>query len=255
MSNARGPSRLALVLALLFALTFPSVMTWLYFQALASGEGKINSLQQLAYVAGKIIQFAFPIVFVWLTSRQFPWAGLFATGREGRKLTTGLGLGLAFGLLVVGVMTGLYFGFLRDSPLLASTPLRLRKKLEEFGVASPTAYLALGVFVAAIHSLLEEYYWRWFVFGRLREVIGVGSAIVVSSLGFMAHHVIVLHAYLPGQFWNGVMPFSLSVATGGAFWAWLYQRTGTLLGSWLSHVVVDAGLFLIGWDLLRRLAG
>lgn len=247
MGISREPKRLALGLALVFAMVFPTVMTWLYFQALAGGEGKSHSPQQMAYALGKTIQFAFPLVFIWLTSGRLP--------RPDRISSAGIGLGLAFGSLVVGFMLGIYFGFLRDSPLLASTPLKLRHKMQEFGVDSPSGFLALGVFIAAIHSLLEEYYWRWFVFGRLRELMTAETAIGVSSLAFMAHHVIVLYAYLPDQFWSGVLPFSLGVAVGGAFWAWLYQRSGTLLGPWLSHLMIDTGLFVIGWDLLCRSAG
>lgn len=247
MGIARQPSRGVLGLALLFAMIFPSIMTWLYFQALAGGGGQINRVQQGAYVGGKFIQFAFPIVFVWFASGRVP--------RLERMTMSGVGLGLAFGLLVVGVILGVYFGFLRDSPLLASMPRTLRHKLEEFGVATPGGFLALCVFVAAIHSLLEEYYWRWFVFGRMRELLGVEGAIGLSSVGFMAHHVIVLDAYLPDQFWSGVVPFSLGVAVGGAFWAWLYQRSGTLLGPWLSHLIIDTSLFVIGWDLRSRSGG
>jgi membrane protease YdiL (CAAX protease family) len=44
--------------------------------------------------------------------------------------------------------------------------------------------------------------------------------------------------------------FSASVAVGGAFWAWLYERTGSLLGPWLSHLVIDAGIFFIGFKLV-----
>jgi uncharacterized protein len=47
--------------------------------------------------------------------------------------------------------------------------------------------------------------------------------------------------------------FSLSVAVGGAFWAWLYQRTGSLYGPWLSHLLVDAAIFLVGYDLASDL--
>ncbi len=274
MTAARQPSRPVLVIALGSAMIFPSILTWLYFRALAGTEGRLNPLQQVVYVAGKIVQFSFPIAFVWLTSglrgltQPLPLTPPAACGlasqstllsrkrlEEGEGLrTTGIGLGLAFGLLVVGLMLVVYFGFLYHSPVLASTPLKLRRKLAEFGVSSPGAFLGLGIFIAALHSLLEEYYWRWFVFGRLREVVATAPAIALSSLGFMAHHVIVLDAYLPGQFVWGVLPFSLGVAVGGAFWAWLYQRSGTLLGPWLSHLLVDAGIFVIGWDLLSRSA-
>jgi len=41
------------------------------------------------------------------------------------------------------------------------------------------------------------------------------------------------------------------IAIGGAAWAWLYQRSGSLVGSWLSHMLVDAAIFVIGYDLVR----
>jgi uncharacterized protein len=45
---------------------------------------------------------------------------------------------------------------------------------------------------------------------------------------------------------------SAGVAVGGAFWAWLYERTGSIFGPWLSHLLIDAGIFWIGYDLIRQ---
>ena len=44
-----------------------------------------------------------------------------------------------------------------------------------------------------------------------------------------------------------------SIAAGGAVWAWIYERTGSLYGPWLSHLVVDAGIFIIGYDIAATL--
>ena len=98
---------------------------------------------------------------------------------------------------------------------------------------------------------MEEYYWRWFVFGRLRRHLSFGPAAAVSSLAFMSHHVIVLYVYLPGYFWTAVVPLSLCVAVGGVVWAWLFEQTRSIYAAWLSHLLVDAGIFAIGYDLLR----
>jgi membrane protease YdiL (CAAX protease family) len=117
------------------------------------------------------------------------------------------------------------------------------------GVDSPALFIALGVFYALGHSLLEEYYWRWFVFGRLREWVAVPWAIAISSLGFMAHHVVLMATFF-GLFSFWACFFSLSVAVGGLFWAWSYQRTGSLYGPWLGHLLVDAGIFIVGYDLV-----
>jgi membrane protease YdiL (CAAX protease family) len=221
---------------------FPTIAAWIYFVAMATPGGQVNPWQQGAYVAGKVVQFGFPVLFLALGGG--PWPPPLLPRR------TGLGLGLAFGLLVAAGGFGVYFGWLRNSPVLAKTPAELQTKLVQLGMDTPARYAALAAFIVVAHSLLEEYYWRWFVFGQLRRVATAISAMVLSSLAFMAHHVVVLAVYLPGRFLTAAAPFSLAIALGGAFWAWLYERAGTLYPSWLSHMLVDAAIFAIGWDLL-----
>jgi membrane protease YdiL (CAAX protease family) len=161
----------------------------------------------------------------------------------------GLAFGLTFGLFVSATMLGLYFGWLRGSSLLRHTPDQLRAKVEDFGAATPLSFILLGSFISIFHSLLEEYYWRWFVFGELRQLIPATVAIVVSGLAFMGHHVVVLDVYFPRRFFAAVL-FSLGIGVGGMVWAWLYQRTGSILVTWLSHLLVDAAIIVIGYDML-----
>jgi uncharacterized protein len=232
---------------LVFAMTFPTVIALLYFLALA-GSGKPNPLQQTTYTLGKIVQFAFPLVFVRFLDGAWP--------RLSRPRFGGLVLGLGFGVLVAGAMLGLYHGWLADSSVMAETPAKVHAKLQEaFGVTTGLAYFGLAAFIVAAHSLLEEYYWRWFVFRRLRDQMPFGPAALLSGLAFMAHHVVVLHVYLPGYFWSAVVPLSLGIAVGGMVWAWLYERTGSIWSSWLSHALVDATIFVIGWNLVQRAGG
>lgn len=229
-------------LALLFAMTFPTVAAWSYFLALAGQGGKVNPYQQTAYLVGKIVQFAFPLIFLALVERR----RLMLT----RPSRNGMAIGLSFGLFVAALMLGVYFAGLRGSAILAKTPVQLRHKLQEVGMDTPARFVVLAAFVVVAHSLLEEYYWRWFVFGRLRLLMARNPAIVLSSLAFMGHHVIVLYVYLPGRFLTAALPFALGIAVGGAVWAWLYERSGSIWPAWLSHLLIDAAIFLIGWDLL-----
>ena len=60
---------------------------------------------------------------------------------------------------------------------------------------------------------------------------------------------IVLGVFFPGRFWTAAAPLSLCVAVGGAAWAAVYQRSGSLLGPWLSHLIVDAAIMAVGYDL------
>ena len=65
----------------------------------------------------------------------------------------------------------------------------------------------------------------------------------------MLHHILLLAAYF-GWFSPATWIFSAAVAVGGAYWAWLYQRSGSLWGPWLSHLVIDAAIFIVGYDLV-----
>ena len=38
---------------------------------------------------------------------------------------------------------------------------------------------------------------------------------------------------------------------GGGVWAWLYHKSGSLVGPWVSHMLIDFGLMWIGFDLCR----
>jgi membrane protease YdiL (CAAX protease family) len=161
-----------------------------------------------------------------------------------------MGLGIGFGLLVGAGMVGLYSVGLQNWLAGTGAATMIRIKIEEFNAASPGRYAALAGFLAVVHSLLEEYYWRWFVFGRLRRVVSMPAAIALSSLAFMAHHVVVIGRFFPNDFWLAAAPLSLCVAGGGAFWAWLYHRSGSIYAPWVSHLLVDVAVMGVGYDMV-----
>ena len=144
-------------------------------------------------------------------------------------------------------------GVLVPAGLMEAARGPVQDKIGGFGVDTLTAYLVLAAFYSLIHSLLEEYYWRWFVFAQLRRFTKLPAAISISSVGFMAHHVILLGAFFG---WDSPLGWSLAVAVaaGGAVWAWMYQRWGSLYPLWFGHLLVDAGIFWIGYDLVGGLS-
>jgi membrane protease YdiL (CAAX protease family) len=190
------------------------------------------------------VQFLVPLLVVWLLQRRVPWPE--------RPRFGGMVTGAASGLLVAAGIFALYYGWLANSRILAGAPDAVREKVTQLGLASPARYWLLAAAYTFGHSLFEEYYYRWFVFGYLRKLMPLAPAAIASSLAFMAHHVILLYVLLPGQFLVAAVPLSLCIAVGGAFWCWLYERTGTIYAAWVSHGIVDAAIFVLGWILLRR---
>lgn len=223
--------------AMAFALVFPTVVTVVYFVLLANEPAV---WQQTAYAVGKALQFGFPLVWV-----------LVVCGRRielRRPRFRELAEGAALGLAIAGAMLALNFVWLKTGALPVGAAEAIRAKVEGIGVSSPQRFVALALFYSLGHSLLEEYYWRWFVFRGLQSLTSLPIAIGVSALGFMAHHVVVLGLYF-GWTSGWTVFFSASVAVGGVLWAALYRRHGSLWGVWLSHLLVDAAIFAIGYDL------
>lgn len=229
------------VAAIIFAIVFPSIVTFAYFVLVV---GQPAALQQSTALIGKVIQFAFPAVWVFVVLRE-----KVACPCPTRR---GIGMGIGFGLLVAGAMLGVALLWLKPAGFFDQPSEAIRAKIQDLGLNTTARYAAAGLFYALCHSLMEEYYWRWFVFRRLRDFVRLPTAIAISSLGFMAHHIIVLAVYF-GWTSPATYLFSAAVAIGGAVWAWLYQRSDSLYGPWLSHLLVDAAIFTIGYVLARDL--
>lgn len=223
-------------LAVVFALLLPTAVTLAYFVLAADFS---PTVQQATYGIAKTFQFLFPIAYVVFFQRRRP---------QLQWNSQGVGIGLLFGLIVGASMFALYHFGLKSTAIFASAADQMREKVADLDIASPVVFIAVGVFYSLVHSLLEEYYWRWFVFGELRKLTGLTAAIVFSSLGFMAHHVLVIGTYF-GFLSPLTWLFSVCVAVGGAVWAWLYDRSGSLIGPWLSHLLVDATIFLVGYQI------
>lgn len=232
------PSRRADIAALAFAAVFPFAAAWLYLVVLAGHE---SGAVQVAYGAAKVVQFALPALWVtavWHRKLSLPLAH-----------TAGMKEGLLLGVIVVAGVLAVYFLWLKSAQVLAPFASLIGSKAKSFGMGSPARFIVGATILSLVHSLLEEYYWRWFLFGGLRRYMPVAAAIVVSSVAFTAHHVILLASFFGGLTLPAIL-FSLCVAIGGAAWAWIYHRSGSLLGPWLSHAMIDAGIFVVGYSLI-----
>jgi membrane protease YdiL (CAAX protease family) len=225
------------MLIILIAIVYPTALTFLYFDLLANAP---TVVQQGVYALGKVLQFGFPAV--WTVSVLKEKIDVH------RPSITDFVWGIGSGVIVLVAALLVVHLWLLPAGYFATAIDGIHAKIKGMGVDSPSRYIALSTFYALGHSGLEEYYWRWFVFGRLARRTSVSAAILWSSAGFMAHHVLIV-----GQFfgWSSPLTFALPplVAIGGAGWAWLYHRTGSLYGPWISHLFVDAAIFFIGFEL------
>lgn len=223
-------------------MTVPFLGSLLYFVLLSD-----HPAGPVIYGMVKAFTLCWPVVcLAWLWRQGLrPFARAWACLRGSFRLhLQALPLGIALGLLIVAALAGLLqtpLGRIVDE----STPA-IRGKADALGFLRH--YLLFATFLSVMHSLIEEYYWRWFVFGHLRRLLSPGSAALAGSIAFASHHFVVTAQFFPVAFATFLTG---CVALGGLLWCWLFQKQRTLAGAWISHLIADAGLMTVGYWLLR----
>jgi uncharacterized protein len=194
---------------------------------------------RVIYGATKCFTVFWPLFAVWLILRR-PFGKEFRCwSKHFRALPAGFVSGLA--------MAGLMFAVMRSpvGEVVVSSSGSIREKSVQLGLIEH--YWAFAVFLSVVHSLIEEYYWRWFVFGFLREAVSIPAAHLLAGVSFAAHHIVVATQFFP-FFW-GIVLGGL-VGAGGIVWSVLYSRQKSLAGAWVSHIIADLGIMCIGHKLL-----
>src|SRR5437867_3357354 len=134
--------------ALAFAVSAPSLMTWVEFAVLGEGE-QVNPALQWLFGIGKVIQFAFPLLYVLLVEPSYL--------RLTKPTSRGLKLALVMGLVVGAGALGLHFIWLKHTPLYSQTTPKLYRWLADYGLATPQGYIIMALLMALVHAFLEEY--------------------------------------------------------------------------------------------------
>lgn len=217
------------------ALVVPFIFSLFYF-VLYPGTGFGNAF----YTAHKVFLIVWPVV----AGRLILGDRLaLEKGAHPRRLAS-LVPGILFGMVVVSAMV-LLLHLPVGEALLDANREKIVQRIHDLGVAEH--FLLFAVFLSVIHSAMEEFYWRWFAFGQARKLMPTGLAHFVAATGFSLHHIVILSQFFP-LLW--AFALGAGVGVGGAFWSWLLDRYRTLVGAWVSHMIVDFGLMWLGWRML-----
>lgn len=221
-------------LAALPAMTIPFVGALFYFVILRDSQAA-----KLAYVLTKVFVIVWPVVCIKiLCHSDLPSVNLRAE-RHRRAIPLGIAIGCLFGAVMIGAT------FTPIGRVVSDGASRIRETQEQLGILS--YYWLFAFFVAVVNSLIEEYYWRWFIYGTLREVTGVTLAVILSGASFAAHHVIITCQYFP---LGWALFFGVCVGVGGAAWSLMYEKQRTIVGTWVSHIIADLAIMWIAYRLL-----
>jgi len=188
------------------------------------------------FTAVKVWGIAFPLFWVMRTNStalrlpKFKWS----------EIRVGLGLGIImFGAIALA--------YLLIGQQVIDLP-EIRAKASEVGITKPSLYLAGCVYWSFINSLVEELTWRGFVVSQLKVLVSPTVAVILAALFFTTHHSIALYGYTHN--WLVVALGSLGVFIAGIVWAWCYNHYRSITPGYISHILADIAIAIIGYQLL-----
>lgn len=152
----------------------------------------------------------------------------------------------------VSLRIGWIFGFLcfvsvMAVYLLLQEVISLNQISDELAKKNVTAttFTLVAIYITLGNSLLEEFFFRWFVFQGLLSSWRL-LAYTFSSTVFSVYHVMIFAQWFtPVVFW---------IAIGGLFvwgvlFCWIVERAGSWKASWIVHIFADAAIVLIGFAM------
>ncbi len=95
----------------------------------------------------------------------------------------------------------------------------------------PLILVSVSFLIALLGPIIEEVFFRGFLYGALKKSLGVVSAIIISGFLFSFLHINLL----------GFIP----IMALGAFLAYMRERTGSLIPSITVHIVHNSAITMI----------
>ena len=152
-------------------------------------------------------------------------------------------IALALGLGIYGIILGGYFllrGVFDFSQVAGSLTANAGVTKENF--------LYVSLYISFVNSLLEEYFFRGFVFRNMKQDTKPWVSYLLSSVLFAVYHI----AMMLGWFGFGLNALIMvGLALGGCIFNLLNDKLGCIYASWLTHMFANFAINTIGFILLK----
>lgn len=199
----------------------------------------VDGILRPGYALKSAIKLTLFLLLPLLVSMRFRELSCFSLFRPHKK---GFLAALLLGVLVYAVILGAYF---------------LIKPYFDFsGIAdSLTAnagvtkdnFLLVSLYISFVNSLLEEFFFRGFLFMNLKKTGSRGFAYLFSAGAFAAYHVAMMLGWFSPVLFALVM---VGLTAGGMIFNRLNEKLDTIYASWLVHMFANFAINTIGFTLL-----
>lgn len=152
-------------------------------------------------------------------------------------------IALALGLGIYALILGAYF-LLRDFFDFS----KVAGSLTENAGVTKENFLYVSLYISFVNSLLEEFFFRGYVFRNMAKLSNRGWAYAFSAVLFAAYHI----AMMLGWFGFGLNALiMLGLVVGGLIFNWLNEKLDCIYASWLTHMFANFAINTIGFLLLK----
>lgn len=154
-----------------------------------------------------------------------------------RRLKLGFGLGL-LSMVILILAFILLEEYIDGEAIILDLKNRLDISLKE--------YIWIAVYITFVNSLLEEFYFRGFIFLKLYQSDFPVLGYLYSSALFAVYHVAIFATWFS---WELMLLALAGLFVVGLIFNWLNTKSNNFLNSWILHICADIAIVLIGFYL------
>jgi uncharacterized protein len=182
----------------------------------------------------KIIFFAIiPIIYIKLIKKSNIVAELNLRHLDRKRLKLGFIFGTASFLIVLAAYV-IFKGVIDLNSITSD--------LQEKNITAVN-FIFIGLYVTLGNSLLEEFFFRGFIFLNLYNLKKEKLAYFYSSVLFGFYHIGIFKAWF--NIWL-ILLCLVGLITVGFIFNWLNTKSKNFINSWLVHIFADSAIILIG---------
>ncbi len=200
----------------------------------------VDGVWQPGYVIKSAVKLALFLLFPLVCSlfhRKIEFRSLFHGTRKGFLLAFGLGVAL------FGVILGGYFLL---SPVFDFS--KIASSLTASTGVDKSNFLFVSLYISFVNSLLEEFFFRGFVFTNLKNASSRFFAHGFSAVLFSLYHTAMMIGWFSLPLFLLVL---VGLAAGGIIFNLLNEKGGTVYVSWVVHMFANFAINTIGFILLK----
>ncbi|MFD2640060.1 CPBP family intramembrane glutamic endopeptidase [Piscibacillus salipiscarius] len=201
----------------------------------------VEQILELSYIMktlAKILLFLIvPIVFIKVVLKE----RLFESLRLNQVDVKGLQYGVGLGLLSVIVILAAYV-LLQDQINGETIILDLQNRLN----ITLETYIFVALYITFGNSLLEEFYFRGFIFLKFYQSGYHVLGYIFSSALFAIYHVAIFATWFNFEL---ILLALAGLFVVGLIFNWLNTKSNNFLNSWILHICADIAVVSIGFYL------